>query len=467
MSGTLRPYGEAEVERLGQAAGLLRRAERSVRVLRTIAWPVEVGVRFLEGGAEQMPEVAYVPLDPTEVLAEVAAARALLDGNGAAHNWLRRVATSIEDGARMLAAVGTPRFFELSCQLYGRPTLKLADGSMCPLDLAIHLDEILDGFSEGELVALTPPRLDAEQVAETVRRQCERHFGSEAPTVEVVDVLSANALAGAKRIRLRRGASFTDRDVHQLVHHEAFVHAATTLIGLQQVRLPVLASGHPGTTRTQEGLAVFAEFISGSMDPDRLRRLADRTIAIEKAIDGADFIEVYRFFLHSSDNPSQAFENARRVFRGGVLTGGAPFTKDGVYLEGLLRVHNFLRAVVQLGRTDCLHLLFCGKLDIEDLPALATLAREGMVAYPRFVPPWAHDLRFLVSYLAYSGFLHRVDLSRIRKHYAVLLGETSPPPIAPPPPGAPDRAPAELRDVLALDETGWPTVWGGSARTGD
>ena len=27
---------------------------------------------------------------------------------------------------------------------------------------------------------------------------------------------------------------------------------------------------------------------------------------------------------------------------------------------------------------------------------------------PRFLPPWAEDLRFLVSYLAYSSFLNRV-----------------------------------------------------------
>jgi uncharacterized protein (TIGR02421 family) len=422
-----------------------------------------VAAGFFAAGARELPAISYAPLDPSPVLAEVEAARALIDGDAAPHSWLRRVAGAIGDGARMLEAVGTPRFFELSCELYGRPTRKLADGSMCALDLAIHLDEILDGFSDRELIAMQPPRLDADQVAETVQRLCARHFGDAAPTVEVVDHLSANALAGARYIRLRRGAAFTDRDVFQLVHHEAFVHVATTLNGIQQRHLPVLASGHPGTTRTQEGLAVFAEFISGSMDPDRLRRLADRTIAIEMAIDGADFLEVYRFFLDSSDNPPQAFENARRVFRGGVLTGGAPFTKDGVYIEGLLRVHNFLRAVVQLGRTDCLHLLFCGKLDIEDLPALTELASHGLVEYPRFVPPWAGDLRFLVSYLAYSGFLNRVDLSRIRAHYAEMLGHGAP--------QADAAAAAAARDPLRtsreahqLDDTGWPTAWGRAPR---
>lgn len=459
-------YGEREIRRLTEAATLLRKAERSVRILRTIAWSPEVSARFFARGADALPEVSYAPLDPGPVLAEVAAARALLDRDDPADRWLDRVAGAIEEGALMLAAVGTPRFFDHSVALYGRPTRKLVDGTMCPLDLAIHLDEILDGFSDRELIDLVPPRLTADQVAATVRKHCARHFGDAAPEVEIVDHLSANALAGARYIRIRRGAAFTDRDVHQLVHHEAFVHVASTLNGLAQP-LPVLASAHPGTTRTQEGLAVFAEFISGSMDPDRLRRLADRTIAIEMAIDGADFLDVYRFFLESTDQPAQAFENARRVFRGGVLTGGAPFTKDGVYIEGLLRVHNFLRAVVQLGRTDCLHLLFCGKLDIEDLPALTSLAAAGLVKYPRFVPPWAADLRFLVSYLAYSGFLNRVDLSRIRAHYAELLGH-----VAPRADGrsdgrargsvdaAPPTAAAPLADD-AVDETGWPTAWSG------
>jgi hypothetical protein len=143
----------------------------------------------------------------------------------------------------------------------------------------------------------------------------------------------------------------------------------------------------------------------------------------------------------------QAFENARRVFRGGVLGGGAPFTKDGVYIEGLLRVHNFLRAVVQLGRIDCLHLLFCGKIDIEDVPALAMLAAEGLCEYPRFLPPWAADLRFLASYLAYSAFLNQVDMTAVRAHYADLLG-CSPTSVSPP---------TRLHGVADDSrESGWP-----------
>jgi len=166
---------------------------------------------------------------------------------------------------------------------------------------------------------------------------------------------------------------------------------------------------------------VFAEFTIGSMELDRLRRLTDRVIAIQMAIDGADFIQVYDYFLErTGGRREQSFENTRRVFRGGMLTGGAPFTKDIVYLEGLLRVHNFLRTTVSLGRSDLLHLLFCGKLDIEDIGVIARLAADGICLPPRYLPPWMEDLGFLLSYLAYSSFLNTVDMTRLRVHYQQL-----------------------------------------------
>ena len=168
-------------------------------------------------------------------------------------------------------------------------------------------------------------------------------------------------------------------------------------------------------------LAVFAEFITGSIDIDRMHRLADRVLAIQMAIEGADFLEVYQYFLSRTGSEEQAFENTRRVFRGGVLTGGAPFTKDVAYLDGLLRVHNFLRAIVVGGRTDCLRLLFAGKLDIEDIPVLYELTQMGLCHAPKYLPPWAEDMRFLLCELTYSSFLGGVDLGQIETHYDALL----------------------------------------------
>jgi uncharacterized protein (TIGR02421 family) len=209
--------------------------------------------------------------------------------------------------------------------------------------------------------------------------------------------------------------------VRQLIHHEAHVHVGTWLNGLAQPNVSILAASRPGTTATQEGLAVFSEFITGSMDLNRFRRIADRVIAIQMAIDGADFLEVYRFYRDRIGDREQAFENTRRVFRGGLLSGGAPFTKDILYLEGLLKVHNFLRTMVTAGRADCLRLLFCGKLDLEDLPVIGILASRGICHPPKFLPPWAKDVRFLLCYLTYSSFLNQIDLTQVKKHYEQML----------------------------------------------
>jgi hypothetical protein len=134
------------------------------------------------------------------------------------------------------------------------------------------------------------------------------------------------------------------------------------------------------------------------------------------SIDGADFKEVYDFYADRTD-PDQAYDNTRRVFRGGVIAGGAPFTKDMVYLNGLLRVHNFMRSIVKIGRADLIRILFCGKMDLEDLPALAQLASTKRLTPPKFMPPWAKDLRFLVSYMAYSGFLNQVKMPGFQTYY--------------------------------------------------
>jgi uncharacterized protein (TIGR02421 family) len=403
-----------------EAARLLREAERPVRVLRTVAWEPEVRERFFAAGERELPAPRYQALDPAPTLEKVAAARRLAIGDDPVAALLRRTAGAIELGARMLAAVGTRDLFAYAAELYGAPATPLPDQASTSLELARTFETTL---SAALAAGMAPPAAEsAEEVAATVERAVRRAFGDEAPRVEVVEHLSANALAGPGSIRIRRGARFTDRDAAQLIQHEAFVHIATTLAGRAQTALPILAAGHPGTTRTQEGLAVFSEFIAGAIDPDRLQRLADRVLAIQMAIDGADFLEVYRWFVEqTAGDREQAFENARRVFRGGVLGGGAPFTKDVVYLDGLLRVHNFLRSAVAAGRSDCIQLLFVGKLDIEDVPALCHLAAAGALAPPRFVPPWARDRRFLVAYLAYSGFLNQVDLDAIRHHYQALL----------------------------------------------
>lgn len=417
-----RELSPVEIDRLSRAATILWRAERPLRVLRTLAWGPEVAARFFASGANRLPQVEYPAIDPTVSLDGVAAARALVRGSSPVHAWLGRLCSTVETTARLLANVGTREFHRHSLTLFGEPKRPFLDGQNSPLDLAQRMDEVLSEFDHGDLiVGEAPPAISVETLKAHVEEGVRALFGELAPAVEIVDDLSAKAVAGANRIRLRRNAPFSDLDAIQLLHHEAYIHICTSINGKAQERFPILGAGHPGTTRTQEGLAVLAELTQGSMDPLRMHRLADRVFAIQMAIDGADFLDLYRYFLERAHNEFEAFENARRVVRGGLVTGGAPFTKDGVYLEGLLRVHNYLRVVVKVGDVRLIRALFTGKLDLEDMPAILMLDDAGLLVKPPFLPPWIQDLRPLVTYLSYSRFLNRIDLGTVEARIEALF----------------------------------------------
>jgi uncharacterized protein (TIGR02421 family) len=413
-------------ESITRAAAALRAAEQPLRILGLLAWPDAVREAFFRHRAKRLPEVDYPRVDPLPVREALNEARRQFAGCGPARPWFERVADRLETAATMMCHLGSAPFHEHSRRLYGAPGEVLTDSAASPLKLARRMRRILDRLSHLDLGAPDDPHVSAEQLAARMRPAVLEFFGDEAPAIELVDQLSANATAGPSLIKIRRSARFTDRDAGQLIHHEAGIHVTTALNGRHQDALPILAAAHPGTTRTQEGLAVFAEFITGSMDVDRLSRLTDRVLAIQMAVDGADFIEVFDYFRERGADQAEAFEQARRVFRGGVISGGAPFTKDVVYLDGLLRVHDFLRSVVAGGRADLLLLLFCGKLDLEDVPVLGELAELGLLRAPKFLPPWAADRRFLVSYLAYSGFLGRVRIGEVHRRHARMLHELPP-----------------------------------------
>src|SRR3546814_4248108 len=74
-----------------------------------------------------------------------------------------------------------------------------------------------------------------------------------------------------------------------------------------------------------------------------MKRVSLRIEAIAMALEGAGFIDVFRYFLDAGQSAEESFASAQRVFRGVPLDGGCAFTKDAVYLRGLVGVHTFFR----------------------------------------------------------------------------------------------------------------------------
>jgi uncharacterized protein (TIGR02421 family) len=399
----------------------IHEAQKPLRILRALAWQEAVARDFFARGAQELPRPVYcVPVATDDAATRFGELARKVAGQNEIERWLRETCESYERAARMLGAVGTGEFHRFSCELYGRPASVACDGKTTNLALAHHFDTVITQYADKELPA-REATLSAEDVAEELARRLARFFAGHTIRVELDDSIAANAVAGADVVRIKRGATFSERDLLQLELHEGHVHVATTLNGRSQPHFPFLGSGAPRTTTTQEGLAIFTEFTGGAMDLERLRRLTDRILAIQMSEQGADFLDLYRFFLEHGHTETQAFDCARRVVRGGRVDGGAPFTKDVCYLDGLLRVSNFLRVTITKGHAEYVPLLFVGKLDLDDIPLLAHLLRDGVIAAPRYLPRWAQDVPFLTAYMSFAAFLNQTDLVAERRYYENII----------------------------------------------
>ena len=239
---------------------------------------------------------------------------------------------------------------------------------------------ITDEMVGHHLLPPVPFDIPAEAFADMLRERIGPIFRHDEVEVVLDPALPSKATAGSKRITLRATALFSERDLEQLTEHEAFIHTLTSLNGRHQPHLHVLGLGAPRTTRTQEGLATFAEIITGAIDISRLRRIALRVVMVKQALDGADFIEVFRGFLDAGQSEIESYRSAARVFRGGDVRGGVCFTKDGAYLEGVMLIHVFIRKVLQEGRGDLLPMLFAGRLTTADVITLAPFRDSGLIA---------------------------------------------------------------------------------------
>jgi hypothetical protein len=153
----------------------------------------------------------------------------------------------------------------------------------------------------------------------------------------------------------------------------------------------------------------------------RAKQINDRIIAIEKAEDGANILEIIEYLRTEGYSEKDCLTNAFRVFRGGTLDGGAPFTKDISYCKGFVENYNFLRCSIRHSRAYLIPFLFVGKLQVEDVPMLYAKYREGLVAAPRFLPMHFRDLNGLAVWMSFSSFFNRVDLQSVQDYYKKLF----------------------------------------------
>ena len=127
----------------------------------------------------------------------------------------------------------------------------------------------------------------------------------------------------------------------------------TTMNGMLHP-LKIFSHGFPNNEETQEGLAVFSEYMSGNLTIKRLKELAYRVLAVDSLAKGYDFSRTFRLLHNGCDlDREQAFYITVRAHRGGG------FTKDYLYLTGLKKIYNYHSEGKDLS------LLLTGKVSLE------------------------------------------------------------------------------------------------------
>ncbi len=400
------------------------RAARPLRILGLMSWPASHQAPFLEGwraGNPVMPRIEYPRLDFSAERRELEAIAAEAGDGHPLGDYLHESARSWAEAARMLEVLGSPEVTTHSIALYGRPDEALPGQGPSTREAARHFIDIANELDHELISPAETVPISAIALQLQLQGDLDDFFGTRMIRVELDPDLIAKAAAGATRIRLRSSAIFTDYDRTQLFQHEALVHSLTALNGRDQPSLKSMELPSPRTTTTQEGLATFAEQITGATDIERMKRVSLRTEAVAMALEGADFIQVFRYFLDAGQSEPESFASAQRVFRGVPLGGGAAFTKDTVYLRGLVGVHTFFRWALRQDRLRLCRWLFAGKMTLTDVQRFEPLFADGTLAPPRWLPQWAARANGLAGMLAFSLFANRIRLDRISDQ--LRLGE--------------------------------------------
>src|SRR5690606_7829139 len=102
-----------------------------------------------------------------------------------------------------------------------------------------------------------------------------------------------------------------------------------------------------------------------------------RIEAVAMALEGADFLQVFQYFQDAGQGLTESFTSSQRVFRGVPTTGGYAFTKDTVYLRGLIGVHTFFRWALKQRKLRLCRMLFAGKMTLGDVQRFEPLFDSG------------------------------------------------------------------------------------------
>ncbi|TKB47480.1 flavohemoglobin expression-modulating QEGLA motif protein [Thalassotalea mangrovi] len=270
----------------------------------------------------------------------------------------RHVIDNLASKIDLLTTIGTDEFVYNSLKYYGEPS----QADIANARFLLHLNP--------EPVSAEESLFDADAAIDYFRNQANDWQLN--CRVEKSAKIVAKAMVNNEKALLlvNKNARFTKKELHAFAYHELGIHMLTT-INAKQHDLKVFGLGLAGNTYTQEGIALFSEYCSGSLTIKRLQTIALRVIAVNYMLQHDDFVKTYHTLLNEFElEKSFAFTLTTRVYRGGG------FTKDFLYLRGF-------RDVLALAKQGPIDNLLVGKTGLMDFDVINELVERGMINRPK------------------------------------------------------------------------------------
>ncbi len=419
-------------EKIKRLSSRIVDAQRPIRILDAVKWPAFVSAELIKSNYKEIPKLTAEDYQKYDLGYDTVAKQAELKeiiqdiestlGKGdSIGNLLIQMTEQYIEVIALLQGRGTKAFWESSRKLYGSPRDKFLETNHTISDLGQMLYSILSKIRLQDLGEISQEQVTAAQAVETLNERFGAYFHDHLVSAKLSDGIIADAAAGGDTVKIRADSIFSPRDVDILEVHEGWVHVGTTQNGNLQHVAKWLSKGPPRCAATQEGLAVIMEIFTFRSYPKRAKQINDRIIGVEKVEEGANLLELIEFYRTEGYSEEDCLKNVKRIFRGGTLTGGVPFTKDICYCRGFIENYNFMRSAIRAGRPELVPFLFVGKTHVDDIPLLYQKYEEGIIDAPKYLPPQFKDMNGIAVWMSFSNFLNVIDMKRIQEHYDKLF----------------------------------------------
>ena len=270
----------------------------------------------------------------------------------------RHVIDNLASKIDLLTTIGTDNFVYNSLKYYGEPSPNDIDNAR----FILHLNNEQYGRKIKEF--------NADEAVQYFQAQAKKWKLN--CKIEKSAKIVAKAMVNNEKalLLINKDAVFNQKELHAYAYHELGIHMLTT-INAKNHPLTIFSLGLTGNTHTQEGLALYSEYRSGSLTIERLQTIALRVIAVQYMLKQGDFVKTFHTLLNEFDlERNFAFTLTIRVYRGGG------FTKDHLYLKGF-------RDVLNLAKDNSIDNLLVGKIGALDFGITNEIVERGMIVKPQ------------------------------------------------------------------------------------